>query len=595
MNSHLKALPKPQIEFEGGELRSTTHDDIYFSRLGTQETDEVFLNPANILARIQTADEFTIGELGFGTGLNFLQTMYRYSQTNATCRLRFVSFESKPIRNQTRFKALSNWSHLAPFLRELERVSPPYIEGWHKRAFLGGRVQLIVYYGDVVDGLTDFTERDHRGVDAWFLDGFKPSNNPEMFSSEALGQLHRLSKVDCTVTSFTVARSVRETLNSVGFEVTKIQGSTTKRHTLLGTVRSPVFKQQVRDPVRIIGAGLAGSATAAACAEKGISVTLSEREDRPASGTSGIPLAIQHARLAVQPLVNSAYRLHAYAHAVAWTQNSSAKLDAPVFQFQDSNLNTNRLLAIAALLGKEWIQFVSPNQSSIPVRKSTHPTTLHYLRSRLIRAPVLCDEMVDHQRIELVTQKSVDELDCKQPTVICTGDPRDLGLGVVFEIASIEGQVDFLETSSTVNDCVIVRDGYIGSADGVVFSGSTYEYVRWPAGKASKTNRARIKQSLYLDALHAKSVYRGQRITTSDRFAICGPIGSKAWVNAAHGSSGTISALFAAEVIASQIAGEIPPGTASVVGVTDPYRFEVRQRRRPNPFLNPKNLVGRNS
>ena len=182
-----------ETEFRDERLYSKQFSDIYFAADGPAETDRVFLEPARILDRIRHQDEFTIVEFGFGTGLNFFQTANRLRANHFSSRVRYVSFEKYPITNVVRRQALKNWWLNWDIFNEFCDSSPPPIEGWHKRGFHDGKIELSLYYGSLERGISDYCNGDSHGVDAWFLDGFKPSNNPDMWNPKLLSRMREVT------------------------------------------------------------------------------------------------------------------------------------------------------------------------------------------------------------------------------------------------------------------------------------------------------------------------------------------------------------------------------------------------------------------
>ncbi|MCY4657125.1 MAG: hypothetical protein OXC80_09965 [Gammaproteobacteria bacterium] len=123
------------IAFQDGRLYSPRFSDIYFAKDGPAETDRVFLDPARIFERISRCSEFTIVEFGFGSGLNFFQTVQRFIDSKSKARLRYISFERYPLTNIARRHALKQWSRNWNVFEEFCQTSSPPVGGWHRRFF----------------------------------------------------------------------------------------------------------------------------------------------------------------------------------------------------------------------------------------------------------------------------------------------------------------------------------------------------------------------------------------------------------------------------------------------------------------------------
>ena len=177
--------------------------DIYHDVDGRDETLRVFIAPARLDERFGPAAVFTIGELGFGTGLNFAVVADRFLRRSGG-RLHYIAFERAPPTSDDIARA-AGVSGL-PLHRELSRALPPRISGWHRRCLAGGRVWLSLYFGDAPTGLADLEGRSPRAVDAWFLDGFAPPRSPAIWAPETCDAIARLSGPGTTVTTYTRRR-----------------------------------------------------------------------------------------------------------------------------------------------------------------------------------------------------------------------------------------------------------------------------------------------------------------------------------------------------------------------------------------------------
>lgn len=576
-------------EFRDERLYSKQFSDIYFAADGPAETDRVFLEPARILDRTRLQDEFTIVEFGFGTGLNFFQTANRLRANRFSGRVRYVSFEKHPITNVVRRQALKNWWRTFDIFDEFCAASPPPIEGWHKRCFYDGKIELSLYYGSFERGISEFCSGDSHGVDAWFLDGFKPSSNPDMWNPKLLSRLREVTKANGTITSFSVSRAVRRTLEASGFDTQLIDNAPFKRHTLLASIKTSDFQSpNLPNEVRVIGGGFAGTSTARCLARKGISVQLVERNAEPGMGTSKIPMAIQHARLSVSDSADAVYRAHAYAFATSIAKPFDACLRIGAIQFADDNLSVERLEKIAAHIGPEWAKVLDPSEIEVLWSKERLGPAVWFPRSNAIRGPDLCRQLANHSRIHVQRQDVPLTTTKDDPVVIAVGSAiNELGSNPPLESTNLEGQVDHfrLDSGTISSNRVAVRNGYVVHVDGEFFAGSTYEYTKWAPGEATNVNQVRIRELLSDIGITAIDVFRGQRMVNSDRFPIVGNAIGRTWYNLGHGSSGSISALFGAEIVACELSKEIAPSTQHALSVIEPWRFRERQKRRPNPFL----------
>jgi tRNA U34 5-methylaminomethyl-2-thiouridine-forming methyltransferase MnmC len=209
------------IEWRDGELPvSTRFDDPYFSlQGGLAETSHVFLAGNDLPARFH--DGFHIAELGFGTGLNLLATLHLWRDTGQTGRLHFTTFEAYPMTAADMLRAQSAFPQLAPLVAEL---APFWSSAPHR--FSLKDLEFTMIQGDARQTLS----RWHGRADAWFLDGFSPSKNPQMWQENLLIDVAKHTVANGTAATYTAAGFVRRGLQAAGFDVERKPGYGRKRH-----------------------------------------------------------------------------------------------------------------------------------------------------------------------------------------------------------------------------------------------------------------------------------------------------------------------------------------------------------------------------
>lgn len=227
------------LQWKGQTPVSTQFDDVYFSAEdGLAESTYVFLEGNNLPQRLKNQTEpFTVYELGFGTGLNFLNILRMWNGIGGGFALNFISVEKYPLKFTDVEKSLAVWPELAPeiesFLQKYPRTEPE--KGWH-HFDIAENVRLSLFVGEGEEMLKTAVAEGLPNADAWFLDGFAPSKNPDMWSSQVFENMAKLSKEGTTFATFTAAGFVRRGLQGVGFTVRKVKGFGRKRDMTVGTL-----------------------------------------------------------------------------------------------------------------------------------------------------------------------------------------------------------------------------------------------------------------------------------------------------------------------------------------------------------------------
>jgi tRNA U34 5-methylaminomethyl-2-thiouridine-forming methyltransferase MnmC len=203
---------------------ASAFDDPYFSvNDGLAETQFVFLAGNGLPERF--GEGFHVAELGFGTGLNLLACWQAWIDAGFTTPLRFTSFEAFPMTLEDMRHALSNWPTLGSLADEM---LVQLENGWEIRT---PTLQAQVIIGDARETLPDWGCH----ADAWFLDGFSPAKNPELWDENLMRAVYDCTRSNGTFATYTAAGFVRARLGDAGFEVSRKDGFGRKRHMSVGT------------------------------------------------------------------------------------------------------------------------------------------------------------------------------------------------------------------------------------------------------------------------------------------------------------------------------------------------------------------------
>jgi tRNA 5-methylaminomethyl-2-thiouridine biosynthesis bifunctional protein len=311
---------------DDGTLVSPAYGDIYHSAAGAlAQANHVFVGGNRLPGRWQGARTFTIVETGFGTGCNFLATWAAWRDDPTRCeRLHFVSIEKHPFtRDDLRIAAshiVANTT-ISADVEALVDAWPILMPGLHRLEFDEGRVVLTLVFGDALAMLPKLALR----ADAFYLDGFAPSKNADLWSVDVFRALAKHAGDDATFATYSSSGIVKRALDESGFSYRKVEGFAGKRAMLVGEF-APRWRIRRHEPPRalavaersaiVIGAGLAGCAIVERLAARGWHVTLIERHAHIASEASGNPAGVFHPLMTRDDHVASRLTRAGFLHAL---------------------------------------------------------------------------------------------------------------------------------------------------------------------------------------------------------------------------------------------------------------------------------------
>ncbi|MDO4436268.1 MAG: FAD-dependent 5-carboxymethylaminomethyl-2-thiouridine(34) oxidoreductase MnmC [Cardiobacteriaceae bacterium] len=400
-------LPYAQLSFRGQTPISTEYDDIYYNtQSGSAESDYVYLQGNGLPERFGAKKRFVVGEIGFGSGLNAFLTAKRFLEDAPRHHyLTYISIEHRPWRLEDLKRHHGAWDFLSSdnlsLLNAFYAQYPHNHRGFHLLK-LHERVQFLLLWEEVESALQQLVAQ----VDAWYLDGFSPSKNPDCWQASVFQALSKNSATGASFASFSAARVVRDGLQAAGFAVEKRKGFGFKREMLHGFLEKPqpreehwsmVSQSALNDEARIavIGAGIAGASVARSLAESGREVVV--YHDPECSPASHVPVAVPY----VQPDTESAllcdYQVGSYHHALRF-YHTAGRLHyrtLPLYQLPIHARQAKRykLLSEQKLFHEPILQF---NEAE---------SALVYQQAGVIETPALVRDLLAHPRITVIPQK----------------------------------------------------------------------------------------------------------------------------------------------------------------------------------------------
>ena len=612
----LKTIVPAILEFKDGVPYSARYGDIYHSAEGgIGQARHVFLQGCNLPAAWASRYSFVILETGFGTGLNFLTTWAAWqADPLRSARLHFLSVEKHPFQADDLVRLHAQWPEFSDLSNELLANWPMLTPGFHRIALDGGRVQLTLMLGDALDCLPQV----QAGVDAFYLDGFAPDCNADLWQPKLFDELARLARPAAVAATYTVMGEVRQGLTQAGFVCEKRKGFGRKRHCLNARFSGrpnrnvSVVPQHVAVPrhVVVIGAGVAGSALAHALAQRGVAVTVLERGAALGSGASGNPVAVFRPMLSrddnrASRLTRAAFlhNLRAWAalgESVEWSR--CGVLHLPKDAIATAKLQQALTHTAPPAEFARWVELGEARElANWPVDAAG----VFFPAAGWVAPVSLCRAWLDHPAIQLRTDCAAARLRALsngQPSgwqvldgegamlveadAVVLANARDV-LGLVpdqaWPLHTERGQITQLPTGCLPEiKRVIAREGYIAPGAFQALVGATYEHDdedTSPRRESDLANLARLEAILpgagsRFDA-DAVSGRASLRALLPDRLPILGAVSGQAglYVAAGYASRGVVWAGLLGEALADQMTGQPLPLEQELMRAISPDRY----------------------
>ncbi|MFC6052632.1 FAD-dependent cmnm(5)s(2)U34 oxidoreductase [Acinetobacter sp. Ac_877] len=618
---------------------SKQFSDIYFSKdNGLLETRHVFLNGNDLPVRLKNLKDFEyfcVGETGFGTGLNILALWQLWQQIrpNNQSHLHVISVEKFPLTKEDLIRALNVWPELSNLSAQLIEQYPLPIAGCHRLSFPQDHFSIDLWLGDAHD-IFPVMEKT-KAVDAWFLDGFAPSCNPDIWEENVLKNLVRLSDIGTTFSSFSVAGVLKRGLKENGITVSRPRGFKHKREMLKAIWEAPEttedlnhssekniellsnqeeklkeeaqshFKQR---QIAIIGAGIAGLSSAWAFAQRGHKVVIYD-QSAPLSGGSGNPLALLNPKLC--PIEQSSEHLMtlAWQHAIRHYQ----KFDAfrPIQVNQLALKNADDLLCLAEQYPQNVLKAQKENAGDLYTEFSSlnllHAGAVspHQLRDQILEYPLIRFEQAE------ITQVAQSETGVAvwsdnqiikhfDHVIVCAARNSQRLFENYPNLKPIRGQVSWVnnENQPLAMHQAQSYGGYCMQLDaqhlilGASFYPNRDDNDVLLEDHVHNYNLIHSVFPEYAEKLADVSTWQGRasvRAQSQDYFPLLGKLNPKdeIYTFAGLGSKGFLFAPLCTEILISQILGEACPVPSSLVKKLSATRFQKKVKAK-KPYFKPQ-------
>lgn len=597
----LSPIQQARLHWRDEEPQATDYQDCYFShQSGSAESRHVFIDGNRLSERFAVLPPrglFVIGETGFGTGLNFLETASCFlQQAPADAQLYFISCEKHPLSRTDLKRAQRAFPQHAELASSLQDCYPSATPGFHL-CCPHPRIRLLLLQGDALSLLSELDAK----VDAWFLDGFAPAKNSSLWQPAIYQQLARLSREGATLATFTAVGQVRRDLLAAGFAMQKAEGFGRKRHMLTGQKGGHWQPYALPQPsVAVIGAGLAGCTTAYALAQAGCKVSLFDPQGI-AQGASGNLAGVLYTSPSGNLQTQNRFYQSSYLQALRWLKNA----DWPRNEKQ-GRLNGMVQLPAKARLAKKLqagleTGFWPPELLRLNGDSLDAGVTLP--EGGYLNPPAWCQQLASHANIRLRPQRlerlehTADgwQLHDSSGEVLAQADKLVLAnaaaaqefVSTPLRLKLIRGQVTHVaatEASRAYTQAICHNSYFSPAIDGLHCVGASFDLHdprRVTKEKDDAANLALLKQwlpdvwqSLGGEAIRVHSSRTELRCQSRDFLPLVGAIEQPGlFISVAYGSRGISSTPLTAELLASQLLGTPCPVDRTLAQALEPGRF----------------------
>jgi tRNA 5-methylaminomethyl-2-thiouridine biosynthesis bifunctional protein len=573
-----------QLAFHDGTPWSEAFGDVYHTASGgPAQARFVFLQGNEVEKRWAGRERFVILETGFGFGLNFLATLKAWRGQPG--RLHYVAVEKHPYSLQDLRTLHARYPEFEREAAALHSMWPPLVAGGH-RAELEPGVTLTLFFADVA------VVRDLRlQADAFYLDGFTPAKNPDMWSPALMRSLSRLASPGATAATWTASTPVQEALRVAGFEVQEKQGFGNKREMLVARYSRGSLAPRRERKATVIGAGLAGAAVCERLCARGWQVALHEKHAEPAMEASGNHAGAFHPVATPDDSVFARITRAGFLYSLKnWPTLKGVRWDA-CGALQLAREGKEETSQQRAAIGQpaEYLQYVDREAASRHAGVPLAAGGLWFPQGGWVQPRSLVNAQLAAcgDRLTRVFSSERKSIDGDGITILANAsEATKLHEVPHLRLRRVRGQLTYLpEDRIEPPHVVLLRGGMLLPAvDGLCVAGASFDIddddplLR---EESHTGNLERLRRILPIaENLSSLEGRVGFRAVAPDRLPLVGKMADNVYGAFAYGSRGLVWAALAAELLASELEGEPLPLEGKLADALSPLRFALRALRR---------------
>lgn len=571
MNDHPLKVEHHRITSDGESIASKDYEDRYFQVNGFEESKEVYIDGNNLEERWESFSGscFTIGELGFGLGLNFLTMMHCWLKKERSFNLDYIGIDKKILEKSNLIMLEEAFPNLKNEIKVLKECDIVGHNGFECISIPDLKIRLILITEDIQKAINDICVSN---IDAWFLDGFDPKKNPEMWEEDILKTVFDLSSCDSSFSSFTSVGRIRRALLENGFEVSKVSGFGTKRHRIIGKKFIENKKSNGIKKIAILGAGLSGSNLAFNLANANIEVDIYDALADLNKGSSGGPIASMYPKFSLDNSPRSKFLIASYFFSLNFYIKNLGFENTGLLFYGSDEIKDKWISKILTLGRDDLFELLNDDEVENFLGVSEIKKALHVKKGLYLQPLELKKKLLEHRFIKIIPneefvsfseEKNKVVVDFKSglrksydALAVCTGkglkDFND-NLKVSYGLMAGISNKDLFNIKKPLN-----HQGYIiPKVDGTNWIGSTYE-------QSPDLKKENIEEKIKLNhaifgrkgmSFEIHDIWEGERVSARSNLPIASkiPETKNIYCIGGLGSRGLSYAPFLAEIVSSAI------------------------------------------